>query len=815
MGALGMGEERAAGLLAGIGGAEIAAVNGPSSVVVSGTAVAVAAAVAAARAAGARATRLKVSHAFHSMLTEPVLGEFGRVLEQVAFAPPALAGISNVTGALAAAGQWADPGYWVRHVRRPVRFAAGVAAARAAGAGFFLELGPDGVLTALAAEITAGIAAGNGAAGNGAGIGAAADGAGAGHGGGGGVVCVAGLRRGRGEAAALLGAAGELWRGGVGVDWAAVLAGAGRGARVDLPTYAFQRERFWLAGPRGGDVSAWGLGAVGHPLLGAAVELPDGGVVLSGRLSVGGQPWLADHRVLGQVVVPGAALAEMVIRAGDLAGVPVLGELVIAAPLVLAGAGGMQVRVSVAGPDADGRCAVAVHARAEDGEAGWTCHASGSLAPAGAGEAAAATADLATWPPPGAVPVPVAGVYEELAGRGLEYGPAFRGLRAVWARGAEVFAEAELPSAAGGDGFGVHPALLDAALHACGFCAGLGGADGAGPLVPFAWSGVRLHATGAVAARVRIVPAGDGAVRMELADAAGDLVASVDSLVLRPAQAARVPGADEGLWRLDWVLVPVPAGVVPGSWAVAGADRLGLGGPAWDGGPVPELVVWAAPGGSGPGGVRAAAAGALGVLQAWLGAGPGAGARLVMVTVGGVCAGPGEAAGEAAAAVCGLVRAAQAEHPGRIVLVDAPGGADAGLLAGLAGLGEPQLAVRGGEVWVPRLAAMAAGASLPLDPGALPAPVRVGMRDGEAGNLRWLAGDGADPGPGQIGVAVRAAGLNFRTWWSGWAWSRGTSRPWVTRWPGWWWRSARVWGICGRGSGDGVVPGCVRPGGGG
>ncbi|MBV6703527.1 polyketide synthase dehydratase domain-containing protein, partial [Kitasatospora aureofaciens] len=383
------------------------------------------------------------------------------------------------------------------------------------------------------------------------------------------------LRRGRDEPRALLTALAKVFVRGVAVGWDKIYGNTGA-QRVDLPTYAFQRQRYWL--PTGSvAVDAAGLGQTParHPLLGAAVMLPaSGGLVLTGRLSLARQPWLADHVVAGQVVVPGAALIEMVVRAADEAGCGRVEELLIESPLVLRAQGAVRVQVTVDEPDESGRRAVAVYAQAEDATFAeeWTRHATGSLAPAGS------TADtaLTEWPPAGAEAVDLDGFYPALAECGLAYGPVFQGMRAAWRRGEELFAEVALPEGLAVSGFGVHPALLDSALHVAGLSA-----DGDGLTLPFAWSDVVVHASGAVAARVRVAPtaSGDG-VSVTLADAAGELVASVGSLVLRAASAQDLAGgagsASESMFGVEWVPAVVTESEVPdGRWAVLGEELPG------------------------------------------------------------------------------------------------------------------------------------------------------------------------------------------------------------------------------------------------
>ncbi len=762
--ALEVSEEEAVASLKGLGErVSLAAVNGPTSVVVSGDADAIEGLEADWKGRGRRVTRLRVSHAFHSQRMEPMLSEFRGVAEGLQFAPARIPIVSNVSGAVAGA-ELSTAEYWVRHVREAVRFADGVAALEAAGVSRFLELGPDGVLCAMARGcLSAGLEER--------------------------ALLAPALRARRSEAEALIGLLAEAHANGVQVDWPALFAGRGA-RRVRLPTYAFQRERFWVR-PRvgGGDLAAVGLGAAEHPLLSATVRLAhEDQWLFTGSLSLATHPWLADHEVFDTVLLPGTAFVELALAAGARVGCETVGELTLEAPLTLPEQGAVQLQVSVGEPDEAGRRAVAVHSRthdpfaeglaAEDG-VGWTRHAGGVLAPA-AGGPDDAFAGLAggRWPPEGAEPVDVEFLYDRLAEAGFGYGPAFQGVRAGWRRGGEVFAEVSLDGeqAVEDARFGIHPALFDAALHV--------GIDRFGdelhdglPL-PFSWSGVHLHRPGVSSLRVRVGPveggrAGDGqgggGPWLMALDEDGAPVLSVDELVARPVDAdllrSTQRAGQDSLFRLDWVKAPAAIDNAR-THGFAALDELGgegVGdhyadlaalGEAVDGGvSVPDVVVVsaladmdAAPNAgadAGGGGLaqaaRAAVQRTLGLLQAWLADERFAGARLVLVTWGAVAVGEGEAPDPVAASVLGLVRSAQAEHPGRFVLVDLDGQDDGvdgdgdggvgdagGDVAGggdgvevpwpeLLAADEPQMAVRGGVVYAPRLTRYPARPARPGD----------------------------------------------------------------------------------------------------
>ncbi|WP_344820602.1 type I polyketide synthase [Actinoplanes cyaneus] len=611
---------------------DIAAVNGPSAVVVSGPE----AQIAPVAAHGWKTTRLRTSHAFHSRLMDPMLDEFRAVVRTLTFHPPVLT----------ADARWADPEYWVGHVRDTVRFTDTIAGLTTQGADRFLEVGPDGVLTALTAALVPD------------------------------ALVVPSLRRDRDEVTTLLTGVAALHARGTDVDWPAVLGGAGTPI-ADLPTYAFQRERYW---PRPGtgaefDPAGLGLGLAGHPLLAATVSLAGtGGSVLTGRVSARTQPWLADHTILGTVLVPGTALLDLALAAAASAGAPAVEELVLQQPLRLTG-DDVDVQVSVGEPDADGRRAIGVHSRAGDQ---WTVHATGVAG------TSAAQAETFAWPPAGASRIDTADLYDRLAASGYDYGPAFRGLREAWRDGDDLYVAAELD--ADPDGFAVHPALLDAVLHGLSAVAD----DGPGATrLPFAFTGVTVHADGATLLRARLRVSGES-VRVDAIDAAGEPVATVQGLVFRAvtAEDSAAGEVDRSLFTVTWTAQDV----------AAAADapvviRLGEHLPSV----APVLLVDA----SAPGPAIERTGALLGLLQAWLADPAWARSRLVVRTFGD---------DPDAAALWGLVRSAQSEHPDRIHLLDGPDDVFCPV---------PQARVRDGAVEVPRLARMTSGGTADFGDGAV------------------------------------------------------------------------------------------------
>ncbi|HEV2343873.1 MAG TPA: type I polyketide synthase, partial [Actinocrinis sp.] len=761
---------------------EVAAVNSPSQVVVSGDGAALDELVAECAAAGVRARRIEVDYAAHSaqveQLRESLLTDLGAITPRTSQVPF----YSAVTAGLLDTARL-DAEYWYQNLRQPVQFEAATRALRGRGFGVFVETSPHPVLAiavADAAELAEDAAE---------------------------PVAVGSLRRGEGGLRRFVASLAEAWTAGVQLDWSVLFGPAAQ--LLPLPAYAFDRQRFWLEDPRAAtaDPAALGVGATGHPLLGAEVTLADGtGTVLTGRLSARAQPWLSDHAVAGVALLPGTGFVELALRAADEVGCPQIEELTLEAPLVLPDEDTVQVQLSVGPPDGAGRRPLAIYARSEQ-EAGladsWTRHASGTLA-AVRRELNGEALHLREWPPPGAVPVPVdpAEFYREAQDSGYTYGPAFQGLRAAWRRGGEVFAEVALPEPLHDEAgrYGLHPALLDAAFQAMllgAFAADgpMDGAAGEGPAaararLPFALSGVSLLASGATALRVYLSPAGTDAVRVAVADGSGRPVAIVDRLVSRPVDPDRLNavrgGSNRALLRVDWTALPDAAASLSGQWAMLGDDPLDMArqlraagasvtsypdvtavaGVVAAGAAAPDTLVLSARGAAGlPDAVHELTAAALLTIQSWLADERLARSRLVVVTRSAVDAtGADEIDDLAAASVWGLVRSAQAEHPGRLVLVDlAAADTSPAALGRALTCGEPQVAIREDRVLIPRLA--------PADPRreALVPPADGPWRL-ETDGSGVLEGLSLVPWPqagrrlerGEVRVRVRAAGLNFR-----------------------------------------------------
>ncbi|NEA96507.1 SDR family NAD(P)-dependent oxidoreductase [Actinospica acidiphila] len=684
-------------------GLSIATVNGPSSVVVSGDVAGLDALLAACEKDDVRARKVPVDYASHSAHVEAIHEELGRVLTGLRPSPATVPFFSTVTA------DWLDTTtldaeYWYTNLRRTVRFEEAVRSLAAQGFGCFVEASPHPVLT-IGVEQTL-------------------DSAGAE------AVVTGTLRRTEGGLARFHRSAAEAFTAGVAVSWEAAFPGTG-GRFVDLPTYAFQRQRYWMDAP----AETTAAGTSDHPLLDAVIDLPDdaehGGIVGSGCLSAERHPWLADHVVHGAVLVPAAVPAELAVWAAHKAGCDTVDELTLETPLVLSRTADREIRVVV-----DARRTITVHSRGE-GESGWTRNAVGVAGTGGAdtGE----EEGLAVWPPTGAVGVPFEDEYARLSALGFAHGPLLRGLKQVWRRDDVLYAEVELPTSDGADhgAFRIHPALLHAALLPLGLGPIVDGDRPEGWL-PYRCTGLRLGPTGPAALRVRLAPAGQNALSLTLADRNGTPAGGVASLSLAPADVARLTelGFDhqDSLFRLDWVPVPVPSGrngadgspyavlgeCTPGAplgepgtvTAALGRDAAvftGLAELAASDGETPPLVIAAldgagADGDDTPAAVEHTLHRVLRWTREWLTEDRFSEARLVVVTRDAVHDGRHPRTDPAAAAVWGFVRTAQTENPGRFTLVDTDGmPASLARVAAAAATGEAQLKIRDGQVSVPHL----------------------------------------------------------------------------------------------------------------
>ncbi|WP_235783782.1 type I polyketide synthase [Amycolatopsis orientalis] len=633
----------------------VAAVNGPSATVVSGDPETLEELQAACTADGIRARLVPVDYASHSAHVTELETHLLDVLAPIDPRTPRIPFYSTVDQSWLESPV-VDGGYWYRNLRQTVRFAESVRAVLDAGHGAFIEISAHPVLTAAIGETI-----------EAAGADAAALGT---------------LRRDDGGQDRVLASLAEAHVRGVTVDWSGYFAGA---TPSPLPTYAFQRERFWLdAGESGpADLAAYGLGPAGHPMLGALVGVAgDDAQLFTASLSVAALPWLADHAVAGKILVPSTAFVELALHAGSRLGAEVLEELTLEAPLIVPERDAVELQLTVGSPDGDGRRTLVVHARPAGGElldTPWTRHAAGVLGQASNGEG-----QRFAWPPSGAEQLPLDGLYDRFAAQDCVYGPAFQGLRGAWLAGDEVFAEAVLPEAEDSAGFGLHPVLLDAVLQATELAWPV-----TGPArLPFAWSGVTLHAVGATNVRARITRAGAESVRVEVTDGTGAPVVSVDSLVTRPVALEREGHLPpDSLFRLDWTTRPLTTGETPEHEIADLSDDSAQ--------------------------VHETAAAALASVQRWLADESRGAAKLVVVTRGAT-----DGTNPAQAAVWGLVRSAEVEHPGRFVLVDLDGEPDsAAKLPVVIASGEPEAAIRRGTVLLPKLIRVPVPAARRLDDG--------------------------------------------------------------------------------------------------
>jgi len=409
--------------------------------VVSGPEASLAQLEAQFQAQGIRVERLRTSHAFHSALLEPMLDALESAAAGVALQAPAIPLINNLTGAYSREAV-CDAAYWRRHAREPVQFAKGLEALQAAGIDLVLELGPQPVLSGMLALAWS--------EGNGQGSAVPAT--------------VASLRKAADDAAQLTEALAALYAHGVDLDFAACYTSEER-RKLALPTYPFQRERYWVEAPKRRHIAGEGA----HPLLGVQHTAANGQVTFETELSVSTQPWLLDHQVFGQVVAPGALYGTMALAAAGAAPAASQGPLLLEGlqlhtPLVLIDPeAGVALQLVLGRPEASGARAMEVYSQSEEAS-DWTLHAAGRLSSGGAQDVAARIAAFSAAPETLKTrlgPRKVSALYAAFAAAGIGYGPQFQTLQALWCGEGEALAEVKLDEAIETSSLPVHPVLLD------------------------------------------------------------------------------------------------------------------------------------------------------------------------------------------------------------------------------------------------------------------------------------------------------------------------------------------------------------------
>jgi phthiocerol/phenolphthiocerol synthesis type-I polyketide synthase C len=736
----------------------IAAYNGVH-VVVSGPAELVDHVIGRFEAEDVRCARLETSHAFHSALLEPALWAFEPFAATIAYRRAELTLISNLTGQALASDLVLDAPYWRRHAREPVQFARSVAALAEAGVEVLLELGPHPVLTAMALHCWPGESPPPAAFGA--------------------------LRRGVPADRSLLDSIAQLYAAGSGIDFAALDAGRPR-RKLSLPTYPFQRQRYWVNAPKQRVL----LGETVHPLLGVRQRMAGSTEqrfeqVLSGDIPA----WLADQRVYDWVVFPAAGYVELALSASGGA----LRDLSIDLPLVVERPIFLQTLMREAG-------SIEIFSQA-DGEAEWRRHATAQRDDVV--EAQPAAMDLAALKTRCGERIEPESLYKDFAAAGLTYGPQFRTLRSLHIGEEEVLAWVDLgEDLASANEYRLAPMLLDGAFQAL---TALQPGDDQSVYLPTAVDAVYCHgslgASAFVWGRWRI----EGNRRtadVRLCDEQGRVLAELRGLQVRRAtrQAFRQmlearAGVDELLYRIRWQRSSEATAneVTPGGWggwlllgderatlplaeqlatrgqevqcsAVQGVAALLDGVMEKEGQigstPLAGVVLVGGKNGDAVSEACANAEAALQTVQTLLACGVSLSRGLTLLTQRAIAIDVAESVQPGQAVLWGLGRTLQLEQPQlNVRLLDVDRFEADSLADVLVGAGESQQAIRGGQVFRPRLTRVPHGGRLAMPAGD--AALSITQR-GSLDKLQLTACAVDEPAPGEVQVEVHAAGLNFR-----------------------------------------------------
>jgi mycoketide-CoA synthase len=727
------------------GEVSLAAINGPASVVVSGAPASLDELVSTCEQREVRARRIAVDYASHSEQVEAVREELLDALAPIAPVACDIPFFSTLHGRQIDTSEL-DGEYWYRSLRETVLFEQATRVALAQHAQTFIEVSPHPVLALALAETIEAVSD------------APAQ-----------IKVIGSLRRGDGGMDRFTASLAEAHVHGVEVDWATHFPGRDT-RRIALPTYAFDRQPYWRAASGGiGDLSAVGQSGAEHPLLGAKLALPDGqGWVFTGRLSLQEQPWLRDHAVTGVPLLPGSCFVELALRAGAEIGCDTIDALTLERPLALSEQDPPQIQITIGAPDEHDRCQLTIHSRTQpsgdpdEHDTAWVRNASATVTRE---PPAVAPAASEAWPPPGAEPIELDDLYDRLAQAGYDYGPAFQGLQAAWQRGQELFAEVALATkqARQAERYAAHPALLDAALHVV-LAATAGHPDDASMRLPFAFHGLHLHQRASTSWRVHVTQTADDTIAVQATDEHGIPALTLDALSTRPIDPAQLGPQTtrerELLLTLDWRSAGTPitperaATEIPVDPAALNAlsER-------------PPLLLCRIPTGTPenalPGAAHQLTTQLLDLLKAFLGDPGLAETQLAIVTHNAVATTNEENPSLIHAALWGLLRTAQLEHPDRFLLIDtdATDASNQALSAALAN-NEPQQALRAGTPHIPHLSPTPAALKPPPDTEAW--RVQVVAR-GTFDNLDCVAADEALVAlePHQVRVAVKTAGVNF------------------------------------------------------